>query len=236
MNRIERLKTTLLLVCLGTLLISCSKTVKFEPSAKRIRPLDTQATRIILHEDYIFAEKDVGQMKHILVRNIQSRMKSNSRFQFEFIPAGQKVPRNNSNRALVFITGDIWLHQGKTSGDRVEKVTRYKSGFNYNQSREEIERSKWNKNQLQTIISLYFIEIGSETRLLRATMTASNDNRQKVWTGNKQLSDNQVSTFYQDKELQPAHTVVKAGINITGISRALDELIKKAVNTHFNSL
>ncbi|MBU2511411.1 hypothetical protein KJ966_08725 [bacterium] len=229
-------KTLVLFASLGFLLISCSKTVKYESTTKKVRSLDTSATRVILHEDYIFVEKEAEQLKHYLVRAMQNRMKNNHRFQLEFVPSGQAVPQNDSNHPLVFIIGDIWFNQAKISGNQLEKVTRNQSGFNFSQSWDEIEQRKWDKDQLQTIISLYFIEIGSETRLLRATMTASNDNRQKVWAGNRQISDNQMSQFYRDKELQPAHTEIKADNNITMVGRVFDELADKAVNTHFNSL
>ncbi len=216
--------------------MSCSKTVKFEPLSKKIRPLETRAAKIILHEDYIFADNNAKELKRYLIQHIQNKMKSKSRFQFEFIPSGEKVPRNNSNNALVFVVGDIWFHQGKTSGDQVKKVTRYKRDRYVSQSWDEIEHRKWDKDQLQNFVSLYFLEIGSDTKILRATLTASNDSKEIIRSRNQQLSNKQFSQFYQDKKLQPAHTIIKADNNITDSDKALNELASKAVNTHFNSL
>lgn len=232
----EKVKAIGFVLVAGLFLASCTKTVKFEASSRKVRPLDTQARKIVLHEDYIFAEKEAEKLKQQLLKSIRNKMKNQSKFRFEFIPAGKAIPRNSTNKPLVFITGDIMTHKGQTSGKDVKKVTRYKRSKKVSQHWDELENQKWNKNQLQTFITLYFVEIGSETKLLRSTMTASSDNRQRVWTGNKVVSDTQKSAFFEDKKIKPAHTVIQSKETVLNPEKTFAGLALKAVNTHFDSL
>ncbi len=223
-------------LCLMLLIVSCSKTVVFEQEAQKALPLKTDARIIRLHEDYLFAERDAQALKEKVVENIRQVMANQQRFRFEFIPSGTKIPKNDSNNESVFLIGDIWMYKGSTSGEQVKKVTRTKSGFGFSQSWDELENRSWRQDNLQTVVSLYFVEVGNETRILRSTITISNDKKTKIQTGGRTISNRQYSQLYRDKELQAGFQLVKSNSSITSTQKALNELARKAVTVHFDAL
>ncbi len=235
-RRLSRLTLFILALVMGAFVTSCTKTVKYRRPSDTIKPLDTQAKRMILHEDYLFAESNSKKLKSYLLDGLRKQAAKNKRFTIEVVRSGKPIPRNNGNNPVVFVMGDIWLHQGKSSGDEVRIVSRSKSGFNSSRSWDEIEKSKLTKKELQTIVSLYFVEVSSETRLLRATLTTSSDIKSEKKTGGRNVSNNQFSDFYVDKKLEPAHIKIKAGNDIERTDSVLRELADRAVTTHFQSI
>lgn len=232
----KKINKILLLLACTFLVFSCTKTVRYKSKTEQLKPLATKVKKLVLHEDYIFAESNAAPLKDALVKSIQNSLNGQSRFEVEFISSGNPVPRNNSNNALLFIVGDVWLHRGKVSGNSVKKFSRNRRGFNYEESWDELENRRWEKDQLQTIVSLYFIEVGAETRLLRSTITASNDSRQSTWSGSRKLSDSQSSSFFSNKKLQAAHSLIAANTSILNQSNVFQELANKATAKHFSNL
>ena len=223
-------------LCLMLLVVACSKTVVFKQEAGKSVPLKTDARVIRLHEDYLFAERDAQALKEKVVENIKRVMEQQQRFQFEFVPTGRRVPKNNSNNENIFLIGDIWMYKGSTTGNEVKKVTKRKVKRRLSQSCDELEKRTWKHDNLQTVVSLYFVEIGSKTKILRSTITISNDKRTKIQTGGRTISDRQYSQLYRDKEIQAGYEQVKSNSTITSTQKALDELARKVVTVHFDSL
>ncbi len=224
------------IVLLALFLASCSKTIVFKQEDQKIHPLKTDARILRLHEDYLFADSDARELKQSVIENIKQVMSQQNRYEFEFIAAGEKVPKNNSNNESIFLIGDIWMYKGNTSGSEVEKVSRSQVGFGYTRSWDELERRSWEQDSLQTVISLYFIEVGNKTRILRSTITISNDKKTKIKTGGRTISDRQYSDLFKDKELQAGYQLVESSSSITSTKQALEELAKKAVTVHFDNL
>lgn len=233
-----RLKNCRLIVLVLILLmfVACSKTAVYRPDDQRIRPLKTGAPIIRLHEDFLYAEREAQSLKKEVIASIKQVMSQQDRFRFEFIPSGKEVPRNSTNASNVFLVGDIWFHQGRTSGTQIEKVTRTENGFGYTRSWEELERRQWDKRILQTAISLYFIEIGSETDLLRANITVSADERYQLKQGGRIVTRRQDSQFLKEKDLQPGYRLIRLDTNLEDLENALKELANKAVTVHFDNL
>ena len=99
-----------------------------------------------------------------------------------------------------------------------------------------MEKRTWKQDNLQTVVSLYFVEVGSKTKILRSTITISNDKRTKIQTGDRTISNRQYSQLYKDKEIEAGYQQVRSNSSITSTQKALDELARKAVTVHFDSL
>ncbi len=209
----------------------CTKTVVYDRSNEKIKPLKTRLSRIILHDDYLVAEKGESGLKKQVIQAILTKMRGQKKFKLIHIRSGGKVPENNSSKGYIFLMGNIWKSGGHNSGKEVVKVTRSEYGSGYNRSWDELETRHWSQNVLQTAVSLYFVEITSELKMLRSTMTVSND-KNKTGSG---FSGKQYSDFYQDPKISPGHILINAGGNLSSNS-VNRELAIKAVNRHFESL
>lgn len=233
-NRIRKTVTLLLFFLLP--LTSCTKTARYSGTVQKISALKSRATIIVLHEDYIFVEPAAIAFKNQLLTKLRQRLSKTNKYQLQFIASGGQLPKNNSNNSMIFLTGDIWFHKGNTEGYEKVKVKRSSSGYGYTKSWEEMETRNWKQTSLQTIISLYFIEIGEDTKLLRATVTASNDKNQVVFSGSRKISDNQYSRFYVDKNIEPGHQLIKSSSSIHDLRKSFEDLADKALNIHLQAI
>ncbi|MBU3915838.1 hypothetical protein KKA14_09915 [bacterium] len=221
----------MLLFLLFLLFFGCSKTVIYERPSENIKPLNTKVSIIILHDDYLIAEGGTSGLKKQLIQAILQKMQSQKKFELIHIQSGGKVPENQSKNGYIFLMGNVWKSGGDTSGNEVVKVTKYSSGANYNRSWEELESRHWDQKVLQTAISLYFVEITSELKMLRSTLTVSND-KNKSGSG---FSAKQYSDFYKDTTIAAGHILINAegGLSSDDVEK---ELATKAVGKHFESL
>ncbi len=236
MHSPSQLLTVGLLLYLSLFLTSCTKTVTFDGTTKKIKPLNSNANIIVLHEDYIFAEPQATEVKKYLIEKIQEKMRHFPKYKLMVISSGREIPQNNGNDEMIILMGDIWLHKGTTAGDQVMKVSRSSRSLTSFRTWEEIEQRHWKQNTLQTIISLYFIEVGSSTKILRSTVTASNDKKQVTRVGGRSLSNNQTSQFFQDKEVKAGHQVLKAKNSIDQPRLVFKELAARAADAQLDSL
>lgn len=219
----------MLLLPLLLLVVSCSSTIKYKGSSVQVKPLKTKARNIILHEDYIFSGQISVEIKQLLIDQLLSGLSKYPKYQVQRLKSGVSIPQNNSNKPQILLVANIWHHRGETNGQEVVKVKRHESGINYRKNWEELENRSWEQLENQSIISLYFLEIGKETKLLRATITAVNDKKQKKIKPGHTVEQRKYAMFYQIKGMQPGYDLVSVNSDISQLEQYIPELIEKSI-------
>jgi len=231
-------RTTFWLSLLVVLFFSaCSdKITQYERQEDKIKPLQTTVKTVILHEDYIKAERESQTIKDFIIRRIVEKISMSPKFHLVHIQKGGALPTENDFKGQIILTGNIWTQSGQTSGRDIAIVRRTESGKTYSRSWDELEHRRWKQNVLQTVISLNFLEITDKTKLLRGVITSSNDRHYQLSNNSRKIEETQSSDVFKIPELSPGHIVISVDSRLDNLEVALDSLASKAINKLFESL